>query len=112
MKFILHTFYNNSNPASDFIRSQTEQTQNIIEKYFERYEQWDLMDLLKSGAIQKFKNQNFYEVTFGNFRFTGVILQRTMYLVHGFKKQSNKTSRKDIATSSKRVHKLLDELKI
>ena len=86
--------------------------QNVIQKYFERYERWDLMDLLKSGTIQKFKNQNFYEVTLGSFRFTGPVVQRIMYIVHGFKKQSNKTARNDIATSVKRVYKLLQELKI
>lgn len=104
MEFNFYNFSAGNNPTREFIEDQDEKSQTlIIKKIEEDYSKWPLVDLLRAQIIKKFENYNFHELIVGRFRFTGDIAQGVMHLVHAFKKEGNKTRKKDINTSVDRV---------
>lgn len=103
MEFNFYNFSTGNNPSREFIEDQDERSQVLITKKIEDYSRWTLNDLLRSEIIKKFENYNFHELIVSRFRFTGAIVSGAMYLVNGFKKDGNKTRKKDINTSLARV---------
>jgi len=110
MEFNFYDFNDGKNPSLDYLQNLQKWERKLVLKKIDLYEKKGLMRL-KSDEIKKFKQYGFHEVIVGDHRFTGKLMGQVFYLVHGFRKKSQKTKEADIKRTQLNIKKLLKEIK-
>ncbi len=92
--------------VGDFLESLEGATRERVLQKLEDYERYPLQALFRDQKVKKLKSK-LYSVRIlirgEYFRFFGDFKGRKMYLVHGFKKKTDKIPSHDISTAESRI---------
>lgn len=93
-----------------FIKQQQPKVVKAIYRQLERIERLELNYLTRAGIMKKLHGYNLWEIIVNTgkafYRIFCVVRENICYLLHGFKKTSNYTKKKEIVTALNRAKQL------